>query len=62
MHYSHLYWVVHAVYQGHLDVVKHVFHKLYQNILTQNLLFTLDAEKEEMKWQRSFMNSLNYLL
>jgi len=46
-------------FQELLDVVKLVFLKLYQNIQIQKLLSMLDVVKEEMKWQKFFMNSLN---
>ena len=43
-------------------VEKHVFLKLFQNILTQNVLFMLDVEKEEMKWLKYLKNFHLYLL
>ena len=43
-------------------VEKHVFLKLFLNILTQNVLFMLDVEKEEMKWLKYLKNFHLYLL
>jgi len=48
-----------VLFQVLLDVEKLVFLKLYLNIQIQKLLFMLDVEKEEMKWLKSCMNSLN---
>ena len=50
------------LFQVPLVVEKLVFLRLYLSIQTQTVLSTSDVEKEEMKWLRYLVSSLNLLL
>jgi hypothetical protein len=56
MLFTLLFWEEHAQFLVRLVVEKHVFHKLFQNILIPNVLFMSDVEREEMKWLKYWKN------